>query len=286
MRTCCHTGAQHASSSTGGRPESVAHGLCDLSSQRLTPRCPPGHPHGAAPGAYACAPCCRAPRPSPPAGASQQRASPHPALQPGAGQAFPRGRSLFRHQLQPIHPFHTLPADPPQRHRPPRRPVLRRQRLPVEMSRQLHAAGCTPARARMAATATPPHYCAGTIQPASQTKSAACACAPSASTSLRDSARGWATRPFTRSRQSSGVANPAGTGCAGSASRRSGCSCIRLSLAHHGFHGASPRRTLPHASPAGTMLTSHWQHQFAWGSAPFSPAFVDNPQLRALALAW
>jgi hypothetical protein len=34
------------------------------------------------------------------------------------------------------------------------------------------------------------------------------------------------------------------------------------------------------------MLTPHWQHQFAWGSAPFSPAFVDNPQLRALALAW
>jgi hypothetical protein len=51
------------------------------------------------------------------------------------------------------------------------------------------------------------------------------------------------------------VANPAGTGCAGSASRRSGCSCIRLSLAHHGFHGASPRRTLPHASPAGMMPT-------------------------------
>jgi len=37
------------------------------------------------------------------------------------------------------------------------------------------------------------------------------------------------------------VANPAGTGCAGSASRRSGCSCIRLSLA--GVYGGPTFRS-------------------------------------------
>lgn len=40
------------------------------------------------------------------------------------------------------------------------------------------------------------------------------------------STRGCATRSSTRSRQASGAASPAGSGCDGSASRRSGCTDI------------------------------------------------------------
>jgi hypothetical protein len=242
-----------------------------------------------------------------------ERGSTSSARHPGAGEGLPARGGLLCHHLQPVHPRDTRATRPLGCHQPQRRALVQCERRSVATTRHAgparqrllhrdehcHVAcihleqtrgGCTPASPRRAATATPSHCGAGTIQPSSQTPCAVCVCAASASTSLRDTSRGYAPR----------TANPAGPGGSGSASRRSGWASSSLS-AHRssrgspphvtpspawGFAVVAPRRALPLASPAGRLLKAPTPQSFTRSCTPFSPARVDNSLKHARPPAW
>jgi hypothetical protein len=217
---------------------------------------------------------------------------------------------------------------PPGRHQPQRHAVYQPERRPVAPAREegsacehllagtssvkppaytlsTRAANSTPACPGMAVTATPSHDYSGTLQPSSQPTSAVCVCAPSASTALIDSAKGWTTRPSTRSRQTSGVTTPAGAGWSGHASRRSDCGIIVSCGASFLSRLSSPQDHLPlwmpsvafprpapaPAPPAGRLPKPPDPQQFTRSCTPFSPVHVDNslahaPVLARLSLPW
>ena len=66
----------------------------------------------------------------------QQRGRSRSALQAVAGDGRTRGGGCLCQHFQPIHPLHTVKARPTGCHQPQRRPVLRRERRPVETARQ------------------------------------------------------------------------------------------------------------------------------------------------------